>query len=223
MKKVNVSLIVILSVAILFSGCASMSKTGKGAIIGSAAGGVAGAVIGKVAGNTAVGTGIGAVVGGATGAVIGRNMDKQAEEIKNKVPDAKVERVGEGIVVEFNSNVLFAVNKADLSTGAKTNLDKLVTILNTYPDTNIELQGHTDNTGTESFNQTLSEKRAGSVFTYLANKSIVPSRMNAKGFGETVPKYDNTTADGRTQNRRVEFLITANEKMKQEAAKEAAK
>ncbi len=223
MKKVNVSLIVILSVAILFSGCASMSKTGKGAIIGSAAGGVAGAVIGKVAGNTAVGAGIGAVVGGATGAVIGRNMDKQAEEIKNKVPDAKVERVGEGIVVEFNSNVLFAVNKADLSTGAKTNLDKLVTILNTYPDTNIELQGHTDNTGTDSFNQTLSEKRAGSVFTYLANKSIVPSRMNAKGFGETVPKYDNTTADGRTQNRRVEFLITANEKMKQEAAKEAAK
>ncbi len=223
MKKVNVSLIVILSVAILFSGCASMSKTGKGAIIGSAAGGVAGAVIGKVAGNTAVGAGIGAVVGGATGAVIGHKMDKQAEEIKNKVPDAKVERVGEGIVVEFNSNVLFAVNKADLSTGAKTNLDKLVTILNTYPDTNIELQGHTDNTGTDLFNQTLSEKRAESVSTYLAGRSIVAGRMNAKGFGETVPKYDNTTSDGRAQNRRVEFLITANEKMKQEAAKEAAK
>ena len=173
MNKVNVSLIMILSAAILFSGCASMSKTGKGAIIGTAAGGVAGAVIGKVAGNTAVGAGIGAVVGGATGAVIGRKMDKQAEEIKNKVPDAKVERVGEGIVVEFNSNILFAVNKADLSAEAKTNLDKLVTILNSYPDTNIELQGHTDNTGTDSFNQTLSEKRAVSVSNYLAGKSIV--------------------------------------------------
>lgn len=223
MRKVNVSLIIVLSVAILFSGCASMSKTGKGAIIGTTAGGVAGAVIGKVAGNTAIGAGIGAVVGGATGAVIGRKMDKQAEEIKNKVPDAKVERVGEGIVVEFNSNILFAVNKADLSAEAKTNLDKLVIILNSYPDTNIELQGHTDNTGTDSFNQTLSEKRAVSVSNYLTSKSIGTTRMTAKGFGETVPKYDNTTTDGRAQNRRVEFVITANEKMKQEAAKEAAK
>lgn len=223
MKRVNVSLILILSAVILFSGCASMSKTGKGAIIGTTAGGVAGAVIGKITGNTAVGAGIGAVVGGATGAVIGRKMDKQAEEIKNKVPDAKVERVGEGIVVEFNSNILFAVNKADLSAEAKTNLDKLVIILNSYPDTNIELQGHTDNTGTDTFNQTLSEKRAVSVSNYLAGKSIVASRMTPKGYGETAPKYDNTTSEGRAQNRRVEFVITANEKMKQEAAKEAAK
>ncbi|MCE5346245.1 MAG: OmpA family protein [Bacteroidales bacterium] len=223
MKKVNASLVVILTAAILFSGCASMNKTGKGAVIGTAAGGVTGAVIGKVVGNTALGAGIGAVVGGATGAIIGHKMDKQAEEIKNTVPDAKVERVGEGIVVEFNSNILFAVNKADLSTEAKTNLDKLVTILNTYPDTNIELQGHTDNTGSESFNQTLSEKRAASVSNYLTGKGIVATRMAAKGFGETVPKYDNSTADGRSQNRRVEFVISANEKMKEEAAREAAK
>lgn len=223
MKKVNSNLIMILCAAILLSGCASMSKTGKGAIIGTTAGGVVGAIVGKVAGNTAVGAGVGAAVGGATGAIIGRKMDKQAEEIKNKVPDAKVERVGEGIVVEFNSNILFALNKADLSTEAKTNLDKLVTILGTYPDTNIELQGHTDNTGSDTFNQTLSEKRATSVSGYLASKGIDNARMTVKGYGETSPKYDNATADGRTQNRRVEFVITANEKMKAEAAKEAAK
>ena len=150
-------------------------------------------------------------------------MDKQAEEIKKTVPDATVERVGEGIIVEFSSNVLFDLNKSDLSTDARVNLDKLVTVLNTYPDTNIEIQGHTDNSGSDSYNQTLSEKRAGSVSTYLKNKSILSQRVSTKGFGESAPEYDNTTDIGRAQNRRVEFLITANEKMKAAAAKEAAK
>ena len=121
-----------------------MNKAQKGAVIGTATGGAIGAVVGKATGNTALGAVIGAAVGGTTGAIIGNKMDKQAEEIKNTVPDAKVERVGEGIVVEFSSNVLFGFDKAELSSDAKTNLDKLVTVLNTYPDTNIELQGHTD-------------------------------------------------------------------------------
>jgi outer membrane protein OmpA-like peptidoglycan-associated protein len=116
---------------------------------------------------------------------------------------------------------LFAVNKSDLSTDAKANLDKLVTVLNTYPDTNIEVQGHTDDTGTEAYNQTLSEKRATAVSTYLTGKAITASRVTTKGYGELAPKYDNTTEQGRTNNRRVEFLITANEKMKADAAKEA--
>ena len=223
MKNLRLSIIVLLSTVIIFGGCASWNRTQKGAVIGTAAGGAGGAVIGRASGNTALGAIIGAAVGGAAGAVIGNEMDKQAEEIKKTVPDANVERIGEGIVVEFNSNVLFGFDQSDLSDGAKANLDKLVVVLNSYADTDIELQGHTDSRGSESYNQALSERRAGAVSGYLASKNIDASRLTVKGFGETLPKYDNDTADGRTQNRRVEFLITANEKMKAEAAKEAAK
>jgi len=221
MKKFNALLLVALATAILFSGCASMNRTTKGAAVGTAAGGAVGAVVGRAAGNTALGAIIGAAVGGATGAVIGRQMDKQAEEIEKSVPDAKVERVGEGIVVEFSSAVLFGFDRSDLSADAKTNLDKLVTVLNSYPDTNLEIQGHTDSKGTEAYNQTLSEKRASTVSAYLAAKNIASSRLTTKGFGETAPKYDNETEEGRAQNRRVEFLITANEKMIADAKKEA--
>jgi outer membrane protein OmpA-like peptidoglycan-associated protein len=223
MKKMRMSLVIVLSAAFILSGCASWNKTQKGAVVGTAAGGAMGAVIGRAAGNTALGAIIGAAVGGGAGAIIGNQMDKQAEEIKKTVPDAKVERVGEGIVVEFNSNVLFAFDKSNLSDDAKISLDKLVKVLNGYPDTNIEVQGHTDSKGSVSYNQTLSEKRATAVSGYLSDKNITASRVTIKGFGETVPKYDNSTADGRTQNRRVEFLISANEKMVAEAKKEAAK
>jgi len=219
MKKAKTTLIMVLVAGLILSGCASMNKTTKGAAIGTAAGGAVGAVIGKASGNTALGAIIGAAVGGTTGAIIGKKMDKQAEEIKSKVPDAKVERVGEGLVVEFASIVLFGFDRSDLSADAKTNLDKLVVVLNEYVDTNIEIQGHTDDKGTETYNQTLSEKRAKTVSDYLVNKAITSSRITVKGFGETVPKYDNSTEDGRAQNRRVEFLITANEKMKAEAEK----
>jgi len=215
------SLAILLSMALIFQGCASWNKTQKGAVVGTAAGGGMGAIIGKAAGNTALGAIIGAAVGGATGAVIGHQMDKQAEEIKNSVPDAKVERVGEGIVVEFSSNVLFGFDQTNLSYESKVSLDKLVKVLNTYKDTDIEVQGHTDSKGSLAYNQTLSEERAGSVTGYLSGAGIASNRMTIKGFGETVPKYDNETADGRSQNRRVEFLITANEKMKADAAKAA--
>jgi outer membrane protein OmpA-like peptidoglycan-associated protein len=222
MEKMRTSLIIILSAALILSGCASMNKTQKGAAVGTATGGAMGAVIGRASGNTALGAIIGAAVGGAAGAVIGHQMDKQAEEIKNTVPDAKVERVGEGIVVEFSSKVLFAYDKSNLSDEAKTSLNKLVKVLNSYPDTDIELQGHTDSKGSEEYNQALSERRANSVSGYLVGQGINGSRLTIKGFGETIPKYTNDTADGRTQNRRVEFLITANEKMKAEAEKAAA-
>ncbi|WP_319478841.1 OmpA family protein [uncultured Draconibacterium sp.] len=217
MIKLKISFLIVLSSAFIFMGCATWNKTQKGAVIGTAAGGTAGAVIGRTSGNTALGAIIGAAVGGASGAVIGRQMDKQAEEIKNTVPDAKVERVGEGIVVEFSSNVLFAFDKSNLSNDAKTNLDKLVLVLNSYPDTDIEVQGHTDDKGSEAYNQTLSEQRAGAVSGYLSGKGIANDRLSIKGFGENLPKYSNDSANGQTQNRRVEFLITANEKMKAEA------
>lgn len=212
-----------LSAVLILSGCASWNKTQKGAVVGTAAGGGMGAVIGKAAGNTALGAIIGAAVGGATGAVIGHSMDKQAEEIKKTVPDAKVERVGEGIVVEFSSNVLFGFDKSDLSADAKSNLNKLVTVLNNYKDTDIELQGHTDSKGSLTYNQAISEDRAFAVSGYLSGAGITSTRVTIKGFGETVPKYDNETASGRSQNRRVEFLISANEKMKADAAKTSAK
>jgi len=211
-----------LSAALILAGCASWNKTQKGAVVGTATGGAMGAVIGKASGNTALGAIIGAAVGGAAGAAIGNSMDKQAEEIKKTVPDAKVERVGEGIVVEFNSNVLFGFDKSLLAMDAKANLDKLVTVLDTYNETDIELQGHTDSKGSESYNQNLSEERAQTVFGYLDAKGIKANRMTTRGFGESAPKYNNETADGRSQNRRVEFLITANEKMKADAKKEAS-
>lgn len=223
MKKVQMSLILLLSAVLMFSGCASLNKTQKGGAVGAVAGGAMGAVIGKATGNTALGAIIGATVGGATGAVIGHQMDKQAEEIKKTVPDAKVERVGEGIVVEFSSAVLFGFDKSSLSSEAKTNLDKLVIVLNTYPDTDIEVQGHTDSKGSESYNMDLSIKRAASVSDYLRVNGINTNRISIKGFGESVPKYDNSTKEGQSQNRRVEFLITANEKMKAAAEKEAVK
>lgn len=221
MKRMKMSLITVLSAILILSGCASWNKTKKGAVVGTAAGGAMGAVIGRASGNTALGAIIGAAVGGGAGAVIGRQMDKQAEEIEKSVPDAKVERVGEGIVVEFNSKVLFGFDQSDLSVDAKTNLDKLVTVLNKYPDTDIEVQGHTDSKGSKAYNQSLSERRAGAVSGYLAGRNIAANRVVIKGFGETVPKYVNDTEEGRTQNRRVEFLIAANEKMKAEAKKEA--
>lgn len=210
-------MLVLLGASMLFPGCATWNKTQKGAVVGTAAGGTAGAVIGRASGNTALGAIIGAAVGGASGAIIGRQMDKQAEDIAKNVPDAKVERVGEGIVVEFGSQILFGFDQSNLSQEAKTNLDKLVTVLNSYPDTNIEIQGHTDSKGSAVYNQNLSEQRARTVSTYLTGAGINNDRLAMKGFGEAYPKYENDTDAGRTENRRVEFLITANEKMKAEA------
>jgi outer membrane protein OmpA-like peptidoglycan-associated protein len=226
-KKLIASFLIIALVAF---GCKSMNKSQKGAVIGTAGGAAAGAVIGKAAGNTVLGAVIGATVGGVTGAVIGHQMDKQAEEMKKAIPDAEVVRVGEGIVIEFNSKVLFGFDQSGLTSEARTNLDKLVVILQKYPETNIEIQGHTDSKGTVAYNQELSEKRAVTVAEYLSGYGVNPSRvviatsrLTTIGFGESMPKYTNTTADGQSQNRRVEFMVSANEKMKAEAAKEAEK
>ena len=221
MKNLRIGILVILSATFIFTGCASWNKTQKGAAVGTAAGGAAGAVIGRASGNTALGAIIGAAVGGASGAVIGRQMDKQAEEIAKTVPDAKVERVGEGIVVEFSSSILFGFDKSGLSNEAKMNLGKLVTVLDSYAETNIEIQGHTDSKGSETYNQDLSKQRARAVSFYLTDKGVSSNRLTVKGFGESVPKYGNDTENGRAQNRRVEFLITANEKMKADAEKNA--
>ena len=198
-----------------------MNRTQKGAVIGAAGGGAIGAVIGRAAGNTAMGAIIGAAVGGAAGAIIGRKMDKQAEEMKEVLGDAEVRREGEGIVILFKEKVLFGFDRSDLNTSAETNLNKLVNVLQKYPDTDIQIIGHTDSKGTEDYNQRLSERRAISVASYLRTKGITNSRLTTKGMGEGDPVATNDTEEGQAQNRRVEFVITANEKMKADAKREA--
>lgn len=220
LKKITLGLIIFAAFSILATSC-KMNKTRKGALIGTGGGAVIGAVIGRASGNTALGALIGATVGGATGAVIGRKMDKQAEEIQNTVSGAKVYRVGEGIIVEFNDKILFGFDKSDLNDGAKGNIYKLVTILGKYPDTNIEVQGHTDNTGTDKYNISLSKRRASAVSSYLTSRGILSSRITTRGYGESAPNYSNDTEETRAQNRRVEFLITANAKMREDAKKES--
>ncbi|HRO42156.1 MAG TPA: OmpA family protein, partial [Flavipsychrobacter sp.] len=176
----------------------------------------------KVAGNNpALGAVIGTVVGGAAGAVIGRQMDKQAKEIEQTVPGAEVERVGEGIVVNFNEKVLFGFNQATLNTNSYTALDKLVTVLNKYNETDLKIYGHTDSKGTETYNQDLSERRASAVANYLSSHGITRARLQTYGYGETSPKCSNDTEEGRSCNRRVEFAIMANEQMQQSAKREA--
>lgn len=206
---------------VLGTGCKSMNRTQKGGVIGAAGGGAIGAVIGKAAGNTAMGAIIGAAVGGAAGAVIGHKMDKQAEEMKKVLGDAEVKREGEGIVILFKEKVLFGFDRSDLNSSATANLDKLVNVLQKYPDTDIQIIGHTDSKGSDDYNQRLSEKRAGSVADYLRANGVSGTRITTKGMGEADPIATNDTDEGRSLNRRVEFVITANEKMKEEAKREA--
>jgi outer membrane protein OmpA-like peptidoglycan-associated protein len=220
MKRLKIIYFAIPLFALLIIGC-NATRTQKGAVIGGAAGAVGGNIIGRAAGNSTLGTIIGAAVGGTAGAIIGHDMDKQAEQIKKDIPGAKVERVDEGIKVEFNEKILFAFSKSDLRDSAKMNLNKLVTILNQYPNTNIEIQGHTDSRGTDEYNMGLSLRRANAVRDYLASQGIAGSRMTTRGFGESAPAYSNDTPEGMAQNRRVEFLITANDQMKADAKKQA--
>jgi outer membrane protein OmpA-like peptidoglycan-associated protein len=219
MRKVFV---ITLMLAVVFTGCKT-TRTQRGAAIGAGAGAAAGAIIGKTAGNTGVGAIIGATVGGVAGAIIGKKMDKQAEEIAKEIPNAEViHQEGEqGIVVNFNSKVLFGTDKSDLSDKSKTTINDLAQILNKYPDTDLTIQGHTDSTGPDAYNQTLSEKRAASVANYLKEKGVKAERLTSVGFGETLPVADNATAEGRSENRRVSFVIVPNEKMKQDAVNEA--
>jgi outer membrane protein OmpA-like peptidoglycan-associated protein len=222
MKKSGIILLLVASIGIADTGCKSMKKSQKGAIIGAAGGAAVGAAIGNSYNKTALGAIIGAAVGGTAGAIVGHQMDKQAEEIKKKVPGVEVKRVGEGIIVEFNEKILFGFDQSTLNSSARTNLDNLVTVLNDYPNTNIEVQGHTDSKGTEAYNMGLSRRRAGTVASYLLQQGIASGRISTKGYGETAPVASNDTEDGRAQNRRVDFVITANEKMINDAKKQAS-
>ena len=217
-KKFMRTTVGMLTVTTLLSAC-GMSQTQKGAVIGAAAGGAAGAVIGKKVGSTAKGAIIGAAVGGTAGAIIGRRMDKQAEELAMEIPGARVERVGEGIVVTFDSGLLFAYDSDAIQGNARTNLQNLAESLGKYGDTDVLIVGHTDAMGSDNYNQSLSQRRAAAAANFLASNGVARDRVQTAGRGESEPIENNETAEGRTQNRRVEVVIVANEKLRQTAGR----
>ena len=202
--------------------CASWNKTTRGAVIGGAGGAVLGGVIGHAAGSTLLGAILGAAVGGAAGAFIGNYMDKQAAEMQRDLEGAEVQRIGEGIKITFDSGILFDIDKSDLRPVSQTNLAELAKILNKYPDTNILIEGHTDNTGTDDYNMTLSRDRAQAVALYMATLEVKSARFSTAGYGETQPIVTNDTPEGRQKNRRVDIAVIANDKLKK-AAQEKAK
>lgn len=201
----------------------------KGAVIGTAGGAILGAIIGNNVGKKDSGTlgaVIGGVVGGTAGVLIGNKMDKQAQKIEQEIPGAKVERIDDGILVTFdeNSGVHFETNLFNITPTSATLLTKLAGILQEYPDTNVLVVGHTDSVGSSTYNMTLSEKRAYAVTNYfIQNKGLNSSRFTTSWFGESQPIADNTTANGRSKNRRVNIAIVPNKNMIEDAQKEAAK
>lgn len=190
-------------------------------MIGAGAGGAVGAGIGKATGNTALGAIIGASVGGVAGGIIGRQMDKQAAEIE-QIPGAEVTRVGEGINVTFDSGVLFSLDSDNLEPEAETQLNELADVLNKYPHTYILVEGHTDATGSSSYNNKLSKRRAESVSEYLEANQIDNSRIRTEWYGEEQPKVPNDNAENMAKNRRVEFAIYANEDLVEKAQEQAS-
>ena len=202
--------------------CASWNKTTRGAVIGGAGGAVVGGVIGRAAGSTLLGAILGAAIGGAAGAYIGSYMDKQAAEMQRDLEGAEIQRIGEAIKITFDSGILFDFDKSDLRPVSETNLAKLAVILNKYPDTNILIEGHTDDTGSDAYNMTLSKERSQSVASYLGAHEVLSARFSITGYGEEQPIVTNDTPEGRQKNRRVDIAVMANDKLKK-AAQEKAK
>lgn len=209
--------------ALVLAGC---NNTQKGAAIGAGGGAVLGAIVGKLAGNTAVGAAVGAAVGTGAGAIIGKKMDKAKAEAE-AVQNAKVESVTDAnglaaVKVTFDSGILFATNKADLNIDAKNSLAKFATVLNNNADCDIAIIGHTDNTGSDAINQPLSVKRATSVSDYLKSCGVKTAQIKSvEGQGSGNPVADNSTAEGRKQNRRVEVYMYASQEMIQAAQTQA--
>ena len=226
MKNLKMFSILFICGGLILAGC-GISYTAKGTAIGVGGGAAVGAGVGKIAGNTALGAVIGAAVGGATGAIIGKKMDKQKKELEQVLPEeAYVEVVEEegqapALKITFDSGILFATNSSTVSEASKTALRNFARNLEKNPDTDLKVVGHTDNTGKVDYNQTLSEKRAKSVYDYLTEQGVSSKRMVYEGKGIHQPVADNGTVEGRAKNRRVEIMIIANEKMIQEAQREA--
>lgn len=216
--------IVLLGSTLILSSCGA-NRTVLGGAIGAGSGAAVGAGVGAIAGGgrgAAVGAGIGAVLGGAAGAIIGNKMDKQAAELE-QIEGAQVEKVNEGeaIKVTFESGILFATNSSTLNSASRASLDKFATSLQNNPDTDVEIYGHTDSTGSDAINNPLSNRRAESVYNYLNSKGVSGLRMSYEGLGSKQPVADNSTAAGKSENRRVEVFILPNAKMIQDAKEQA--
>lgn len=220
--RLAVPLLVLAVASLTLLGCQNMSQAGKGATVGAGAGAVVGGIIGKATGSTARGAIVGAAVGGTAGAIIGRQMDQQAEELDRELENATVETVQDeegntaGIRITFDNAILFDFDSYALRPAARTDLSDLARSLANYPNVDALIVGHTDSRGAESYNQTLSERRAEAVATYLAQQGVAPRRMMVSGMGETQPVASNETEAGRQQNRRVEVALFANEEYRQQ-------
>jgi outer membrane protein OmpA-like peptidoglycan-associated protein len=227
-KYIAFSMITIVLFSTSFVGCEAIknaNNTQKGVAIGTTSGAVIGGILGNnlgKGGNTPLGAVIGGVVGGTIGGLIGNKMDKQAREIETALPGTQVQRVGEGIHLVLGENsVNFEFNKSALTLTAKQNLDKLVPVFKEYSDTDIKIYGYTDSKGSQSYNLNLSSERAAAVKSYLSGKGLSSARFSVVGMGEAEPIETNDSETGRSLNRRVEFAIVANQKMIDDAEKEA--
>ncbi len=212
MTSRRLALLLLVPALALQTGCASLNRTAEGALIGGGAGAVVGGVIGNATGSTTRGAIIGAALGGAAGALIGRRMDQKAEELARRLPNAGVERVGEGILITFDSGLLFGFDSSGLSETAAGNLDALANSLSDMEeDAVLMVAGHTDSTGTEEYNERLSERRAASAANYLVSRGMVGDRIQTVGLGESEPIATNETEAGQAENRRVEVAVYASE------------
>lgn len=229
--NINKTCIILLTIMLFtgFTNCKSVENANnkqKGAVIGATGGAILGAIIGNnmgKGGNGELGAVIGGVIGGGAGVLIGNKMDKQAQKIEEEIPGAQVERVDDGIVVTFDesSGVYFDTNKYNINTDSQNTLNKLIGVFKEFPDTNILVVGHTDSVGADDYNMTLSKNRAYAVSNYLTKQGVNDARLTTNWFGETQPIHDNSTAEGRAKNRRVNIAILPNEKMIKEAKQQA--
>lgn len=221
MKRIKF-LALIVGFCVALASCNSwnnMSKTGQGAVVGAGGGAALGSIIGAIAGNTGIGAAIGTAVGAGAGAVIGNRMDKVKKQAQAQLQNAEVETVKDAngldaVKVTFDSGILFATNKYDLTTTSKNELQKLINIMKQNTDVSIDVQGYTDNTGNDAINNPLSVKRAQSVANYLTSNGVQYAQLkNVNGYGSSNPVADNSTAEGRQKNRRVEVYLYASQEM----------
>ena len=220
--RIHRSIAVLAGASLALGGCASLNNKEKAGIIGATGGTIAGGAIGKANGSTAKGAILGAVVGGAAGMIIGHQMDKQAAELKQNIPGAIVERVGEGIQVTFASGLLFDFDSDIVRSEARTNLRNLAASLDKYPGSELLIVGHTDSVGTDAYNLALSQRRAEAAAAYLAAQGVDRARLSSRGLGEGEPVAPNDSDAGRSRNRRVEVAIYAGEAQRAAAKRQVS-
>lgn len=213
-RKRGLSTLLALALAVSAGGCTTnpytgeqeASKTAKGAGLGALGGAIIGVIAGDDRKSTLIGAGVGALAGGAVGYYMDQQEAKLREQLRNS--GVSVTRSGDNIILNMPGNITFATNSSNITSGFYDVLNSVALVINEFEKTYVDVTGHTDSTGSDQYNQTLSEKRANSVANYLTSQQVLSQRIYTKGMGETQPIASNDTADGRSQNRRVEILLT---------------